>query len=54
MSRAVSQTIGLRTPPAVKPGIGAPVASIGIDYLKLLATVHQAEVGQAITTGPRR
>jgi putative transposase len=48
MGRAVPHSIGRHTHPAVKPGTAAPVQATGIDYLKLLATAHQAEVGQAI------
>jgi putative transposase len=48
MGRAVPHTIGRHTHPAVKPGTGAPVQATGIDYLQLLQTAHQAEVGQAI------
>jgi putative transposase len=37
--------------PRVKPETVAPVEATGIDYLRLLETAHQREVGQAINFG---
>jgi putative transposase len=48
MGRAVPHTIGRHVHPAVKPGAAAPVDATGIDYLRLLDTAHQRDVGQAI------
>ena len=48
MGRAVPHNIGRHVHPAVKPDAAAPVEATGIDYLRLLETAHQAEVGQAI------
>ncbi|KZS64691.1 hypothetical protein A4G26_27860 [Mycobacterium kansasii] len=48
MGHAAPHTIGRHTHPAVKLGAPAPVDATGIDYLQLLQTAHQTEVGQAI------
>jgi putative transposase len=48
MGRAVPHTIGRHVHPSVKPADTGPVEATGIDYLRLLETAHQAEVGQAI------
>jgi hypothetical protein len=48
MGHAAGHTIGRHTHPAVKPGAPEPVGATGIDYLKLLETAHQSQVGQAI------
>ena len=48
MGRAVPHHIGRHVHPAVKPDAAAPVEATGIDYLRLLETAHQTEVGQAI------
>jgi putative transposase len=48
MGRAVPHTIGRHVHPAVKPADTGPVEATGIDYLRLLETAHQREVGQTI------
>ncbi|ETW21438.1 hypothetical protein MGAST_25920 [Mycobacterium gastri 'Wayne'] len=48
MGHAVPHTIGRHTHPAVKSQTPAPVQATGIDYLQLLETAHQTDVGQAI------
>ena len=48
MGRAAPHTIGRHVHPAVKPADTGPVNATGIDYLRLLETAHQREVGQAI------
>ena len=48
MGRAVPHHIGRHVHAAVKSVGAAPVEASGIDYLQLLETAHQAEVGQAI------
>ena len=48
MGQARPHHIGRHVHPAVKPDETAPVQATGINYLRLLADAHQAEVGQAI------
>ena len=48
MGHALPHRIGRHTHPAVKPDAPAPAEATGIDYLRLLDTAHQREVGQAI------
>ena len=48
MGRAVPHTIGRHVHPTVKPADTGPVEATGIDYLRLLETAHQREVGQTI------
>jgi putative transposase len=48
MGQAIPHRVKRHAHPDVKPHTPAPVEATGIDYLRLVETAHQADVGQAI------